>query len=238
VERNEWVDAITNTTRTLQKTGTSESLAMAPVWKPNDTVNTCDLCPQQFSMTNRQHHCRACSIIVCDSCPQHRIVLAHLDTDAAVRVCDLCHHASGHSEESPSISGSLAAQEVRAAPVASITVNLVLEITLQSARGLKNMDTFSLSDPFVDISMQPFGRRSRVIDDNLNPEWTEKFILPWEGSSSSSSSSSKILTFEVFDRDVVFNGTSSLNHIMICLSKYICHTTTARTYRECQAVCE
>jgi hypothetical protein len=158
--------------------------------------------------------------------------------DAAVRVCDLCYHASGHSEEFPSFSGGLAAQEVRAAPVASITVNLVLEITLQSARGLKNMDTFSLSDPFVDISMQPFGRRSRVIDDNLNPEWTEKFILPWEGSSSSSSSSSKILTFEVFDRDVVFNGTSSLNHIMICLSKYICHTTTARTYRECQAVCE
>jgi DNA-directed RNA polymerase subunit RPC12/RpoP len=45
------------------------------VWSKNNTSNICQLCSDQFSLTNRRHHCRACGVLTCDKCSSKRLHL-------------------------------------------------------------------------------------------------------------------------------------------------------------------
>jgi DNA-directed RNA polymerase subunit RPC12/RpoP len=45
------------------------------VWSKNKTSTICQLCSDQFSLTNRRHHCRACGVLTCDKCSSKRLHL-------------------------------------------------------------------------------------------------------------------------------------------------------------------
>ena len=48
------------------------------IWSKNNTSQICQLCSDQFSLTNRRHHCRACGVLCCDRCSTKRL---HLTAD-------------------------------------------------------------------------------------------------------------------------------------------------------------
>ncbi|KAK4397353.1 Synaptotagmin-5 [Sesamum angolense] len=53
-----------------------------------------------------------------------------------------------------------------------------LTVTVVKASGLKNMELIGKSDPYVVLHIRPlFKVRTKVIDNNLNPVWNEKFEL-------------------------------------------------------------
>lgn len=53
-----------------------------------------------------------------------------------------------------------------------------LTVTVVRADSLKNKELIGKSDPYVVLFIRPiFKEKTRVIDDNLNPEWNETFEL-------------------------------------------------------------
>lgn len=66
-------------------------------WNDDNSVTECELCRVKFSMFNRRHHCRNCGSVICAACSKQKILLTHMmDTYSdPVRVCDVCHEASG-----------------------------------------------------------------------------------------------------------------------------------------------
>ncbi|XP_062209184.1 calcium-dependent lipid-binding protein-like [Phragmites australis] len=71
-----------------------------------------------------------------------------------------------------------------------------LTVTVARADSLKNKELIGKSDPYVVLFIRPmFKEKTRVIDDNLNPEWNETFELIAEDKETQS------LVLEVFDED-------------------------------------
>ena len=53
-----------------------------------------------------------------------------------------------------------------------------LSVTVVKATSLKNKELIGKSDPYVTLYVRPiFKVKTKVIDDNLNPEWNETFEL-------------------------------------------------------------
>lgn len=51
-------------------------------------------------------------------------------------------------------------------------------MTVVKANSLKNMELIGKSDPYVILYVRPmFKVKTRVINDNLDPEWNESFEL-------------------------------------------------------------
>lgn len=51
-------------------------------------------------------------------------------------------------------------------------------VTVVRAKALKNKEVIGKSDPYVIVYIRPILKvKTRVIDDNLNPEWNETFNL-------------------------------------------------------------
>ncbi|XP_066927794.1 hepatocyte growth factor-regulated tyrosine kinase substrate-like [Clytia hemisphaerica] len=70
----------------------SESDAMfssdtAPSWKEGDV---CHLCRVKFGTFTRQHHCRACGEVFCNSCSSKKSIIPKIGIEREVRVCDPC----------------------------------------------------------------------------------------------------------------------------------------------------
>ncbi|KAF8655140.1 hypothetical protein HU200_041131 [Digitaria exilis] len=71
-----------------------------------------------------------------------------------------------------------------------------LSVTVVKATSLKNKELIGKSDPYVTLYVRPmFKVKTKVIDDNLNPEWNEKFDLIVEDKETQS------VIFEVYDED-------------------------------------
>nr|CAD1843568.1 unnamed protein product [Ananas comosus var. bracteatus] len=69
-------------------------------------------------------------------------------------------------------------------------------VTVVKANSLKNMELIGKSDPYVILYVRPmFKVKTRVINDNLDPEWNESFELIAEDKET------QYVTFEVFDED-------------------------------------
>lgn len=75
----------------------------------------------------------------------------------------------------------------------------VLKLTIFSARGLRNVERFGTSDPYVKVKAHGNIElaRTKVIDDSLNPAWNESHFLIL-------TSLSDFLMLEIWD----FNGMS------------------------------
>ena len=51
-----------------------------------------------------------------------------------------------------------------------------LTVTVKKANNLINADVFGKSDPYVVLHIRPmFKVKTKVIDNNINPEWNETF---------------------------------------------------------------
>ncbi|KAL6648448.1 hypothetical protein ACP70R_012672 [Stipagrostis hirtigluma subsp. patula] len=71
-----------------------------------------------------------------------------------------------------------------------------LTVTVVRAESLKNKELIGKSDPYTVLFIRPmFKEKTRVIDDNLNPEWNETFELIAEDKET------QALVLEVFDED-------------------------------------
>ncbi|KAG2633082.1 hypothetical protein PVAP13_2NG286700 [Panicum virgatum] len=71
-----------------------------------------------------------------------------------------------------------------------------LSVTVVKATSLKNKELIGKSDPYVKLYVRPmFKVKTKVIDDNLNPEWNETFELIVEDKETQS------VIFEVYDED-------------------------------------
>ncbi|KAL1322092.1 hypothetical protein HN51_067020 [Arachis hypogaea] len=70
-------------------------------------------------------------------------------------------------------------------------------VTVVQANDLKNMEMIGKSDPYVALHIRPiFKVKTKVVDNNLNPVWDEKFDLIAEDLETQS------IIFEVFDEDI------------------------------------
>jgi len=75
---------------------TSEAISSKPTggyggskgWVDDDETVKCMRCPNEFSVANRRHHCRACGFVVCGTCSNHTEVLN--GSDERYRVCFHC----------------------------------------------------------------------------------------------------------------------------------------------------
>ncbi|KAJ3678462.1 hypothetical protein LUZ60_002265 [Juncus effusus] len=73
-----------------------------------------------------------------------------------------------------------------------------LSVTVLKANNLINADTLGKSDPYVKLYVrQMFKVKTKVIDNNLNPEWNEQFVIIAEDKET------QFLVFEVYDEDNV-----------------------------------
>jgi len=71
-----------------------------------------------------------------------------------------------------------------------------LSVTVVKATSLKNKELIGKSDPYVRLYVRPmFKVKTKVIDDNLNPEWNETFELIVEDRETQS------VILEVYDED-------------------------------------
>lgn len=68
----------------------------------------------------------------------------------------------------------------------------MLKVTVIKASSLKNMEFIGKSDPYVCFYIRPKCKEStKVIDNNINPEWNEEFYLTVEDKET------QFVTFEV-----------------------------------------
>lgn len=73
-----------------------------------------------------------------------------------------------------------------------------LKVTVVRANSLKNMEMIGKSDPYVVLYVRViFKVKTKVVDNNLNPEWNETFDLDVEDKET------QALVLEVFDKDEV-----------------------------------
>ncbi|CAG8457825.1 5831_t:CDS:10 [Ambispora gerdemannii] len=73
----------------------------------------------------------------------------------------------------------------------------VVKLTIYNAKGLKNIETFGTSDPYVKLSLNGYTEvaRTKVIADSLNPHWNETHYITLTNLQDT-------LNFELFDKNV------------------------------------
>ncbi|CAN6286112.1 unnamed protein product [Urochloa humidicola] len=73
-----------------------------------------------------------------------------------------------------------------------------LAVTVVKATGLVNMEMIGKSDPYVVLYIRPmFKVKTKVVDNNLNPEWNETFHLIVEDKET------QAVIFEIYDEDTL-----------------------------------
>ena len=75
----------------------------------NDYPRCCFVCGEVFSTFVRQHHCRACGLLCCDTCSQHRIAMTHAHIANGVDAFD--HAGNGCSPLSKASTRHVAASK-------------------------------------------------------------------------------------------------------------------------------
>ena len=74
-------------------------------------------------------------------------------------------------------------------------------VQVVSAKGLRAADANGLSDPYAVVHLGDRTQQTRVIQENLNPEWHETFVFSAEEIQSALMDSMSSLLFEVWDSD-------------------------------------
>ena len=63
-----------------------------PTWVKDEDANECFLCDDEFTFTNRKHHCRRCRSVFCEKCTSKRSQILILAITEEARVCEECYH--------------------------------------------------------------------------------------------------------------------------------------------------
>lgn len=53
--------------------GSHEDIFTPKVWTPDSSSQSCQLCLDKFTYSNRRHHCRTCGALCCDACSMKRL---------------------------------------------------------------------------------------------------------------------------------------------------------------------
>lgn len=61
-------------------------------WVNDKHVSVCDNCYEQFTLTNRKHHCRECGNVFCGKCSNYWKPLPLLGYNKPVRLCITCYY--------------------------------------------------------------------------------------------------------------------------------------------------
>lgn len=70
---------------------TSPVFFVKPVWQEDATAAACNACQENFTVTRRRHHCRACGKIFCADCSAFKVELpAQFEYTGPERVCNAC----------------------------------------------------------------------------------------------------------------------------------------------------
>ncbi|CAG9326514.1 unnamed protein product [Blepharisma stoltei] len=64
--------------------------AKRPIWEDPIENLACKQCNVDFSVSNRQHHCRKCGKVYCYLHSSNKIAIPELEYNTPVRVCDNC----------------------------------------------------------------------------------------------------------------------------------------------------
>jgi hypothetical protein len=92
-EKQEWMAHIDKCVKDLiDKSGKKAPSERAAVWVPDCEASVCMVCEKsQFSLVNRRHHCRKCGAVVCSGCSSQKVLLPHMSSAKALRVCTECY---------------------------------------------------------------------------------------------------------------------------------------------------
>lgn len=58
-----------------------------------ETLTSCEVCHEEYSVVNREHHCRICVRSCCNACSPHWDVILFIHPTNKLRVCAHCHNA-------------------------------------------------------------------------------------------------------------------------------------------------
>jgi len=72
------------------QTSKGQQAETAPVWIPDEVATQCMRCDAEFGYIVRKHHCRSCGAVVCKSCSAYTAIVAGVDKQKEVRVCNVC----------------------------------------------------------------------------------------------------------------------------------------------------
>eukprot|EP01125_Pyxidicula_operculata_P014523 TRINITY_DN4840_c0_g1_i1.p1 TRINITY_DN4840_c0_g1~~TRINITY_DN4840_c0_g1_i1.p1 ORF type:complete len:669 (+),score=114.17 TRINITY_DN4840_c0_g1_i1:138-2144(+) len=75
---------------TLKLNDSNTQTEAAPIWQPDDAVQSCHTCKSKFTMFNRRHHCRNCGKCICGNCSKQSCLVKAVHSKLPVRVCDPC----------------------------------------------------------------------------------------------------------------------------------------------------
>lgn len=99
---------------------------------------------------------------------------------------------------------------------------LKFSVQVVSAKGLRAADSNGLSDPYTVVHLGSRTDQTRVIQENLNPEWHETFVYSAEDIQSALMDHMSSILFEVWDSDFGliaddFLGQVSACHVQFCV---------------------
>ena len=115
--------------------------------------------------------------------------------------CALCHngqlwdvHRQESMRELPAVLNT---------PPCCSTLSLtpIIHVQVVSAKGLRAADSNGLSDPYTVVHLGSRTDQTRVIQENLNPEWHETFVYSADDIQSALMDHMSSLLFEVWDSD-------------------------------------
>lgn len=98
-EKRNWIEHIENyRSILLQDAGHHPNPSFAVTWIPDRVSKKCMRCFENFTPTNRRHHCRKCGFLVCDKCSKYQELIGNINAKKEVRVCKNCYSQSKECE--------------------------------------------------------------------------------------------------------------------------------------------
>ena len=90
-----------------------------------------------------------------------------------------------------------------AKPAAHVAKGGTLSVVMQSAKSLRNADTFDKSDPYASVTFKGATLKTKTVNNNLNPVWDEELQLTISASDAAAATAGggEVLKLQVFDDD-------------------------------------
>ena len=147
-----------------------------PEWADSDR---CTRCHNQFTLTNRKHHCRNCGNVYCGDCSSKTMPLPHLGIAQPVRVCDTCYDERNSPKNVKSLniapasspttqsSRSMHPRSARVEDDDDKDLKLALQMSLEEAKrsGIDPQPAAPKSEPVKPVAQPTVTRNTQEVED-------------------------------------------------------------------------